>query len=448
MRIAKLHIDPADKQRFEIHGKGSVKYHLKANHIVEAKRWYWTLNNAIQQAKDEARLDERKKREESEVMDRLREQVHNEETAAESDAVSDIKGQGSISASENIGFSTKRASVRTVRTTYGGSGGSGGGDQSDVSVYAPKSYSINTDGDLGDDEEDDIDDDASSHGPDMPPTSDELALAANSARLQLDLLGQVALALQFEHASNPDLKLSDASVVAAMASYESAAGSLKQIIGSLLSMSKERDIYWRYRMEKEIALRRLWEESMMKLAEEQEALEGEVLGERERRKKTKRALRRVLRKDSGKVSRPDVDNTHDVEGEGVECLEERLKEVELNQEGSARRSLDIDEELSDSDDSDQFFDAIDAGELEVVTEMPSTGLKSPLIPLGSDDVEDVGADTQLEAGLRQQKLIAVKTSFIGYEDRPRNRLAMDTDDRPKISLWVRMNFAVHINICD
>ncbi|KAF8541240.1 Oxysterol-binding protein-domain-containing protein [Trichophaea hybrida] len=430
MRIAKLHIDPADKQRFEIHGKGSVKYHLKANHIVEAKRWYWTLNNAIQQAKDEARLDERKKREESEVLDRLREQAQNEETTAESDTVSDIKGQGSISASENIGFSAKRASVRTVRTTYASAG-----DQSDASVYVPKSYSINTDGDLGDDEEDDIDDDASSHGPDMPPTSDALALAANSARLQLDLLGQVALALQFEHASNPDLKLSDASVVAAMESYESAAGSLKQLIGSLLSMSKERDTYWRYRMEKEVALRRLWEESMMKLAEEQEALEGEVMGERERRKKTKRALRRVLRKDSGKVSRPDVENAHDVEGEGVEHLEERLKEIELNQEGSARRSLDIEEELSDSDDSDQFFDAIDAGELEVAKKMPTAGLKSPAIPVESDGVEDVGETTQLGVGLRQQKLIAVKTSFIGYEDPPRKRLAMDTDDRPKISLW-------------
>jgi hypothetical protein len=60
MRIAKLYMDPQDKQRFEIQGKSSVKYHLKANHQVEAKRWYWALNNAIQWAKDEAREEEKR----------------------------------------------------------------------------------------------------------------------------------------------------------------------------------------------------------------------------------------------------------------------------------------------------------------------------------------------------------------------------------------------------
>src|SRR5947207_11937852 len=62
MKIAQLYMEPQDKQRFEIHGKSSVKYHLKANHQVEAKRWYWALNNAIQWQKDEARVEEEKRR--------------------------------------------------------------------------------------------------------------------------------------------------------------------------------------------------------------------------------------------------------------------------------------------------------------------------------------------------------------------------------------------------
>ena len=57
MKIARLHMDAQDKLRFEIHGKSSVKYHLKANHQVEAKRWFWALNNAIQWTKDEAKDD-------------------------------------------------------------------------------------------------------------------------------------------------------------------------------------------------------------------------------------------------------------------------------------------------------------------------------------------------------------------------------------------------------
>lgn len=68
MRIAKLYMDPQDKQRFEIQGKSSVKYHLKANHQVEAKRWYWALNNAIQWAKDEAREEERRHNRDQEAL--------------------------------------------------------------------------------------------------------------------------------------------------------------------------------------------------------------------------------------------------------------------------------------------------------------------------------------------------------------------------------------------
>ena len=65
MRIAKLHMDPKDKLQFEIHGKSSVKYSLKANHQVEAKRWFWALNNAIQWAKDEAKEEQRRQQQET-----------------------------------------------------------------------------------------------------------------------------------------------------------------------------------------------------------------------------------------------------------------------------------------------------------------------------------------------------------------------------------------------
>lgn len=442
MRIAKLHIDPADKQRFEIHGKGSVKYHLKANHMVEAKRWFWTLNNAIQQAKDEARIEDRKKREESDVLDRLREQAHNDETAAESDAVSDARGQGG-SSSSITGPEAAAPVYHTSVNRRASARASRHGDQLEAGAYAPKSYSVPTDGDLGDDEADEIEDDASSHAPDLPPTSDALALVANSARLQLDLLSQVVLALQLEHADNPELRLGDPSVVDAMSSYESAVGSLGTLIGDLLRMSKERDQYWRHRMEKEVALRRLWEESMMRLAVEQETLEGRVVGERERRKKTKRALKRVLRKDVEQVSAAELvvaeepepePAPHDAQ-EAVEDLDARLQRIELDQQGSAKRRLDTEEELSDSDESDdQFFDAIDAGQLQVATEMPSAGVKSPPVSVAAD-AED-GGRLGDSSSLRERKLVAIRSAFVGYEDAPRQRLAMDDDDRPKISLWV------------
>jgi hypothetical protein len=422
MRIAKLQLDPQNKQQFEIHGKGSVKYHLKANHVAEAKRWYWALNNAIQHCKDEAREEERRKRQESEVMDRLREQVQQDDFGEdEVTSGSEMRrNPGSIAGSENTGPTPGISKRPSVRTNYG--------DHQEPPSMRP--YSANTDGDLGDDEEDD--DDQSSHEPTEPPTSDALALAAHSARLQLDLLSQVALALQFEHAQNPELKLGDSSVVAAMASYESAVGSLKTLINDLLNMSKDRDTYWRYRMEKEVALRRLWEENMTKLAEEQETLEGQVVGERERRKKAKRALKQMLQS-SDVMSRSDVGPVHDAQ-EGADILGEKLQRLALDRRSSiGGREIEVALSDSDSDDSDEFFDAIDAGEVEIVTDMP-VSVKSPPVPTREGGLQET--DRQMGNGLREQKLLVIKSSFTGYEEPPRPKLKMDADDRPKISLWV------------
>src|SRR5271170_8132411 len=56
MKNAKLKLDQSDKQKFEIvsSGKGSVRYHLRANHPVEANRWIFALTQAIQAATAEA----------------------------------------------------------------------------------------------------------------------------------------------------------------------------------------------------------------------------------------------------------------------------------------------------------------------------------------------------------------------------------------------------------
>src|SRR5271170_2986377 len=56
MKNAKLKLDQSDKQKFEIisSGKGSVRYHLRANHPVEANRWIFALTQAIQAATAES----------------------------------------------------------------------------------------------------------------------------------------------------------------------------------------------------------------------------------------------------------------------------------------------------------------------------------------------------------------------------------------------------------
>lgn len=429
MRIAKLHMDPQDKQRFEIHGKSSVKYHLKANHMIEAKRWYWTLNNAIQFAKDQAREEERRKLSEAGRLERIREQARNEEGGPE--AV-DMSRRGSVMSD------IKRGSLRTKGSVLGDDDS----DSYEQSVGAPGA-TVNRDGEIGEagEEGQEVDDDdSSSNAPAEPPSSDVLALTAHSARLQLDLLSQVVLALQFEHANNPALTLSDPTVTAALASYDSAVTSLKGLIGECLAMSKERDAYWRYRMEKEMALRKLWEENMALLAYEQDELEGRVVGERERRKKAKRALKQALQR--GEAMPLNQQGELPSQNQEAEDISKKLEEVELDRQGSAKWGsmrlprVEIPEEVSDSDsdESAEFFDAVDNGEVEVRTEMPP-GVRSPGLSEPSRELTSL-AESSITRDSRQKKLVAIRGSFRGYGDGVREKLPMDADNRPKISLWV------------
>ena len=109
--------------------------------------------------------------------------------------------------------------------------------------------------------------------------------------------------------------------------------------------------------------------------------------------------------------------------------------LELDSSGAAkdrRRSLqslkpkplelDLDSS-TDEDDDEVFFDAVDAGEVEVQMQMP----KSP----APESVQEFDID------IHDHKKHVIEPSMIGYEDPPRARLTMDSDDRPKISLWVR-----------
>ncbi|CAG8465349.1 2332_t:CDS:2 [Ambispora gerdemannii] len=48
MRIATISRDSADRQRFDILGKGSVRYHLRANHHTEAEKWIGALQQSTQ----------------------------------------------------------------------------------------------------------------------------------------------------------------------------------------------------------------------------------------------------------------------------------------------------------------------------------------------------------------------------------------------------------------
>ena len=453
-------MDPQDKTRFEIQGKSSVKYHLKANHAVEAKRWFWALNNAIQWTKDEAKEEEKRKHRDLDAVRQARmeqpgKQILGSEESAYTAAVNSAKlgGKGLVPATV-VSIPSANASRISFQDSPLGPGSAVGDDQGSIhGSYEPSvaatdmarivsaANTATVPGDLDDDEE--YGDDASN--PELQPTSkDAFNITAQSASLQLSLLGQVSTALQREISTSPTTPISDPAIQQAVDAYEGAVRSLQSMVGDLLKISRDRDAYWQYRLDREADMRRLWEDSMTKVAKEQEELEGRIGESEDKRKRTKKALREVLEGASPTQSRS---GSRDLTGDhvkfsqaldGVPVTQEgfpslRRKSVGVRDRGRRRSTIADLTNISDSDsDADEeFFDAVGAGEVEVVDTMPLSP-SSP--PIAMTSIKNNEAD------IRETKLAAITPSFKGYEEPVRKRLKMDADDRPKISLWVGCRF--------
>ncbi len=445
MKIAKLYMDPQDKQRFEIQGKSSVKYHLKANHQVEAKRWFWALNNAIQWTRDEAKEEAKRQNRETEALRQAKtdkvDRLHAGEHDSHSVTSFRSSGKGLVPAT-SIGAHSNTSSRIAVGSVVDDEDGAHSGNEASVaggemSKAVSHMGATTIDGDVDDDDE--YGDDASSREA-QPASKDAFSITAQSAKIQLDLLEQVSMALQAERSRNPGMQLSDPMASQALSSYEAAIGNLKALLGDLLRISRDREAFWQYRLEREANVRRMWEDSMARVAKEQELLETRIGESEDKRKRTKRALKDAL---EGQLSTADSQALSFGDDRGPEKLKNAMEKAKAQTDagaesgrtsimpGPTRRKTVItdiaDISDSDSDDDEEFFDAIGSGEVEVISEIP------PSTP----GLERAGSAPHVDS-VREQKHAAIATSFKGYEDAPRQRLKMDADDRPKISLWVRV----------
>lgn len=427
-------MDPQDKLRFEIQGKSSVKYHLKANHQVEAKRWYWALNNAIQWTKDEKREEEKRQMEENEALQQAKLEAHKGRMRDDATSVHSGKSTGrflTTGTAQGVSLTSANASSTAIGEDDPGNtslyeSSIIGGDFSKVASHAG---TTTMEGDLDEDEE--FGDDASSREV-RSASKDAFNITAQSIRLQLDLLMQVSNSLQLERGRNPTLQISDPAAIQALSAYEASVGMLKGMIGDLLRISKDRDAYWQYRLDREANIRSMWEESMAKVARDQEELESRIGESEVKRKRAKRALRDALETIAIEGSAPGTPGKADKDDEfldatetmGGKPLERRASIVSP----TIRRSTFVDlcalDESDSDEDDEEFFDAIDSGEVEVV-EMPV--VSPPVKPI--EKVQEIG-------DVRQQKAMEIAPGFTGYEDGVRMRLNLDADNRPKISLWV------------
>lgn len=412
MRIAKLNMSPDEKTKFEIIGKSSVKYTLKANHEVEAKRWFWALNNAIQWTKDQAKEEERQRAANAEMLSKAKEHQHH-------------GGSSSEAPSENASFlePVPRASAQLNRLH---SGRSPGRVASTIGSFVEDDENGETDHDtragmsvMQDDMDDDDDYGDASSGRDQPNTGkDAFNITAQSLKLQLDTMAQVNAALVSEANQNPAMKLSDPKTAGALATYDAAIRSMSGLIGDLMRISRDRDAYWQYRLDRETDMRRMWEESMAQVAKEQEVLQARIGEAEEKRKQTKRMLKEVVSNNKAETSDIAESPAENEEVDAGEAQKSPARTLTLSRHETVLTEIaNLSED--DSDEDDEFFDAVDAGEIEA----------EPLPPAAtpaSDEDKQITVSSDYD----------ISSAFHGYENGIRTKLKIDADNRPKISLWV------------
>lgn len=473
-------MDAQDKLRFEILGKSSVKYHLKANHEVEAKRWVWALNNAIRWGKDEAKADAQRQTQSNDLLKQAKlgqiDQMHSRDEEAANTLPSRVQNKGS--GLEGLG-GLARLSTRTANDGYDDD--DDGATSVDMSVAGDDM--VRPGMSHGNDRHHDsyeFVDDASSIDVQQPVQRDAFMIAAHSAKLQLELLAQMSAALQAHKSRSPNTPISEPAVSQALESFEDAVSNLKGLIGDLNRIARDRESFWQSKLDKETNVRRLWEDSMTRVAKEHEELENRIGESEDKRKRTRRALREALegqpteRFESPQDTR--VTETLPPSGFGendsfrpIMAMTEQPQNLNRFRRKSTiaeRTNLSDDED----DDDEEFFDAVDAGEVEVFHAMPTamttaSMVRTPVITLQptvrqeplpvrtQPEVSAIPAQVtsvpHIEKNVQSEEQAVTKPQHVdskdelmtlswkGYEDPVRKRLKMDADDRPKISLWVR-----------
>jgi len=368
MKHAKLKLDNSDKQKFEIvsGGRGgTVRYHLRANHPVEANRWIFALTQAIQ--------------------------------AATADSVS-IGG-------EDVGgpMHSRTTSTSDIRPAVGVRSTNSLDLRPKISNMTNSSAaSINT--------EDDSDEYPADEGEE--PHKGDFEVTAHSAQVQLEILEKLLGSLsQGDQRLRTESGVETPAIEDPVIIIKKTASSLHGTLDELVRMSQTRDTYWRTQLEREKELRRLWEENMETLAEEQEHMEEAMNNAIEQRRLTKRALRAM----SIAVQQPD---------KGAEyirrlSISEKDRPTLQNPEDIAPPEA-LAAVISASEDEDEFFDAI-SSEVATLAEEPSV----PVIVSPPPSKKEVST--------KEQEL---QLSIHGYEGPVRTKFEkLDKDNRPKISLW-------------
>ncbi|TRM63799.1 Oxysterol-binding protein-domain-containing protein [Schizophyllum amplum] len=414
MKTAVLKATPGvDKLRFEVHStpskghhSGVQKWYMKANHPVEAHRWIQGINQSI----------EWYKRDDS--------SMHSVESLSEQGSISPAKSvRGSVTSLSML----RRGSSKTHHSASSSSHLEDKGARDDVSDAGA---SPRPDEDRREEEDEGSESDSDSRR-DRAPHEDTFELQGNSAAAQLDLTVQLLANLDIPSDAPPrahELK----------AALREALRSAQKLVGDHVGMAKERDDWWRRQLARERSRATVWEESLATVVREGEELERELRTRSRKRGSrffdpdamgTIRTL--TLRPRALSASQESRTPLTDAFSPPVTTLTPNANKAEdeerpvLTPRRSTQQTLTPrqtlspgamgdDEEMFDTDEEDEFFDAIDANAL------PNLEVPKPLTNPMHDEKE-------LEPKYDVQPYEAYRHL--------RSQLPLDADNRPSVSLW-------------
>lgn len=418
-----LHLDSSEKLKFEIIGKNGIKWHLKANHPTETNRWVWTLQNAINAAKDRIKRNRQpvksleaqsaKEDEEKEKKSRLltvpgRRRLHKKKTASQvlvsSFAHSDAEDNHSvISAETGLGPNTTGNLTKINKN----------GDNSASTCFSLELHTAGEDFDF--DLDDSLASDADSTG---EHKSDDISQESIQALSRLILIEIDSLKDLFKvlESSQLDEKAREETQRIGAETFNN----VKSMIDRYHVLSHARDAHLLKQIERQKKVNKLWETSIRQLEDEMQKQQMTLAQYDEKQVKLRKLLEskgissalyldgKVMYKGADAKS-TDADNTETVENSSI---------IEQIFNGS-------DDEFFDADD----FDDTTEEAVEAPADAPTNGHSVDT----KKDPMDIEMMTDKQELLK--KILLDEQSFLGYENPPRIKLAMDSDDRPKVGLW-------------
>lgn len=287
----------------------------------------------------------------------------------------------------------------------------------------------------------------------QPPHESEFSLQANSTQAQIELTTQLLLTLEVPSSSSGGASTASTSTSEVKSALRDSLNLVGSMYDQYMEMVKEREIWYQRKCAREQEKSAMWEDSLGFVVGESEGLERDLLRLREERRGIRRALRqsvaqpaedndgtiRVVKKlergMSAAAASSNLTPTADrpryftqqtfTQGDSPAVVVSEPSPSDAEPGSSSYVVLPPSSTLADvcasveagsedeDDEADEFFDAIDGGNVSMT-------ITAPLVSPGpADPVMESMIGTHL---------------YDGYAH-PRSRLPISSDNRPPVSLW-------------